>query len=56
MLPEIMLHYEHHFYGTNGPQCFQVGVGRILNGTKLKSYHITQSYLNRTNKSQQANK
>lgn len=24
MLPEIMLHYEHHFYDSTGPQCFQV--------------------------------
>uniref|UniRef100_A0A1I7XV01 Tubulin--tyrosine ligase-like protein 9 n=1 Tax=Heterorhabditis bacteriophora TaxID=37862 RepID=A0A1I7XV01_HETBA len=24
MLPEIMLHYEHHFYDLNGPQCFQI--------------------------------
>uniref|UniRef100_A0A1I7TLF6 Tubulin tyrosine ligase n=1 Tax=Caenorhabditis tropicalis TaxID=1561998 RepID=A0A1I7TLF6_9PELO len=24
MLPEIMLHYEHHFYDSPGPQCFQI--------------------------------
>ncbi|CAI4225713.1 unnamed protein product [Auanema sp. JU1783] len=24
MLPEIMLHYEHHFYDAKGPQCFQI--------------------------------
>ncbi|CCD68978.2 Tubulin polyglutamylase ttll-11 [Caenorhabditis elegans] len=24
MLPEIMLHYEHHFYDSTGPQCFQI--------------------------------
>ncbi|CAI5456246.1 unnamed protein product [Caenorhabditis angaria] len=24
MLPEIMLHYEHHFYDNAGPQCFQI--------------------------------
>uniref|UniRef100_A0A8R1I575 Tubulin--tyrosine ligase-like protein 9 n=1 Tax=Caenorhabditis japonica TaxID=281687 RepID=A0A8R1I575_CAEJA len=24
MLPEIMLHYEHHFYDSAGPQCFQI--------------------------------
>ena len=25
MLPEIMLHYEHHFHDMSGPHCFQVG-------------------------------
>lgn len=24
MLPEIILNYEHYFYDTVGPQCFQV--------------------------------
>ncbi|CAB3400776.1 unnamed protein product [Caenorhabditis bovis] len=24
MLPEIMLHYEHHFFDSVGPQCFQI--------------------------------
>ncbi|ULT85285.1 hypothetical protein L3Y34_013822 [Caenorhabditis briggsae] len=24
MLPEIMLHYEHHFHDSPGPQCFQI--------------------------------
>ncbi|CAD6187334.1 unnamed protein product [Caenorhabditis auriculariae] len=24
MLPEVMLHYEHHFHDLSGPQCFQI--------------------------------
>ncbi|GMT32922.1 hypothetical protein PFISCL1PPCAC_24219, partial [Pristionchus fissidentatus] len=24
MLPEVMLHYEHHFFDAAGPQCFQI--------------------------------
>lgn len=37
MVPEIMLNYEQYFYGTAGPQCFQV---IFKNKTNFKSFTI----------------